>query len=510
MTRRILVNALEADEVRVAVLDDDRLDDLFLERAGAKTYFGNICKGRVVNVEPAIEAAFVDFGGDRNGFLHASDVMPFYSDDPADITAYERRPRGRPGHIRELLRSGQEVLVQVSRDGIGTKGPTLTTYVSIPGKYMVLMPSLARVGVSKKIRGDEDRRRLKEVIAGFTTPPGMGLIVRTAGATSDPGELRRDLEYLLNLWESIVRRVRASRAPATVYRESDLVIRTIRDLFDATVEEMVVDAPEAERRAREFLKEVMPECAGRVRAHAGPQPLFDQFGVERQIERIFQHRVPLPSGGSLVIEPTEALVAIDVNSGRFRTEADLEDTAYRLNLEAIPEICRQLRLRDLGGLIVVDMVDMRDPGRRREVEAAFLAELRRDKARVRMAPISEFGVVELTRQRVRPSIRQEMTVRCPACRGTGSVQSVESLVLRAQREVAAFLAAGGAGGVRLTVRPEVAEALRGPKGRALAELAARAGREVLVAADPGLAPEDVRVESLPGEGPATASAAARS
>jgi ribonuclease E len=495
MGRSILVNILKEEEVRVAVLVDGRLDDLYIERAGARSCLGNIYRARVVNVEPAIQAAFVEFGGDRNGFLHASDVMPFYADRPEDLMAQEQRPRGRCGRIEELLRPGQDVLVQVSRDGIGSKGPTLTTYVSVPGKYMVLMPSLARVGVSKKVHDDAVRRRLKEAIAALETPAGMGMIVRTAGADCGPEELRKDLGYLVNLWESIVRRVRSCRAPANVYRESDLLIRTIRDLFDAGVEEMIVDSPDVYERARELLADLMPDQGKKLRLHAEDRPLFECSGVEKEIDRIFQHRVPLPNGGSLVIEPTEALVAIDVNSGRFRSEADLEDTAFRLNLEAIPEICRQLRLRDLGGLIVVDMVDMRDPARRREVERVFLAELRRDKARVRMAPISEFGVVEITRQRVRPSLRQEIYVRCAACHGTGAVKSVESMVLTVLRELPGELRRNGGGVVEVAVRPEVAAVLKAGKKASVDDLAARYGRGIVVKADPELRPDEVRISS---------------
>ncbi|MCU0728375.1 MAG: Rne/Rng family ribonuclease, partial [Planctomycetes bacterium] len=410
----------------------------------------------------------------------------------ADLTAQERRPRGHCGRIEDLLYGGQDVLVQVSRDGIGNKGPTLTTYVSVPGKYMVLMPSLARVGVSKKVSDEGARRRLKEIIAGLEAPPGMGFIVRTAGADCGVEELRKDLTYLVNLWESIVRRVRACRAPANVYRESDLLIRTIRDVFDAGVKEMVVDSPDEFARACELLLDIMPEHRTRLRLHEDETPLFESAGVEKQIERIFQHRVPLPSGGSLVIEPTEALVAIDVNSGRFRSEADLEDTAFCLNMEAIPEICRQLRLRDLGGLIVVDMVDMRDLGRRREVERAFLTELRRDKARVRMAPISEFGVVEITRQRVRPSLRQEIYVRCGTCHGTGAVKSVESVALTVLRELPGVLRKDGAGPLEVTVRPEVAEVLKEGKSAAIADLSGRYGRAVLVKGDPALPPDAIR------------------
>jgi ribonuclease E len=327
MSRTILINDLEEEEVRVALLDNGRLEDLFIERQSARKYLGNVYKARVVNVEPSIQAAFMDFGGDRNGFLHASDVMPFYADDPEDITAYERRPRGGHALIQDMLERRQEVLVQVSKEGIGNKGPTLTTFVSIPGRYMVLMPSLARVGVSKKIRDEETRRRLKKMISGLDRPEGMGFIVRTAGKDRSEDELRKDLEYLVNLWESMIRRVHSSGTPAAIYMESDLVTRTIRDVFTTDVDEIIVDSEEVYRTAGEFLAEVMPQYRKRLKLFKGERPLFHVHRVEEQIERVFQRRVPLGNGGHLVIDQTEALVAIDVNSGRFREESDLEETA---------------------------------------------------------------------------------------------------------------------------------------------------------------------------------------
>ena len=492
MTRKILINDHEPEEVRVAVLEDGRLEDLFIERATSRKYLGNVYKARVVNLEPAIQAAFVEFGGDRNGFLHASDVMPFYADDPDDITSYERRPHGRHALIQDLLKQGQQVLVQVSKDGIGHKGPTLTTYVSLPGKYMVLMPSLARVGVSKKITLDKTRRRLKSTIQNFDLPTGMGFIVRTAGADRTADELKRDLDYLLTLWDSMVRRVHSSKAPASIYQESDLVIRTVRDMFGPEVDEVVVDSPEVYRKTREFVGEVMPELKSRLHRFKGDRPLFHEYRIEEQIERIFQHRVPLECGGSLIIEQTEALVAIDVNSGRYKKENDLEDTAYQMNLAAIPEICRQLRLRDLGGVIIIDMIDMRDLERRRDVETRFRSELRKDKARVRVAPISEFGILELTRQRVRPSLRQETYVACSTCGGTGYVKSIESMVLKVLRDVQAFARQDGAGAVEVTVPLRVADELLNQKRESLIELENRFDREIRIFGDASLKPEEVR------------------
>lgn len=493
MVRKILVNDLEPGEVRVAVLEDGKLDDLFVERTNHRKYLGNIYKGRVMNLEPAIQAAFVDFGGDRNGFLHASDVMPLYEDDPEDITAYQRRPAGRHIPIQELLRSGQEVLVQVTKDGIGKKGPTLTTYVSIPGKYMVLMPSLARVGVSKKIRDIEVRKRLKRMIRDLDRPEGMGVIVRTAGAGLTREELEKDLNYLIRLWESLEQRARASRAPVTIYRESDLVIRTIRDMVTPKVKEIIIDSEGGYSRILQFVDEIMPDFRKFVTRYTGERPLFHEYRVEEQIERLFSHRVPLASGGSLIIEQTEALVSIDVNSGRFKAQDDLEDTALHMNLEAIPEICRQLRLRDLGGLIVIDMIDMREFENRRKVERTLKRELRKDKARVRVAAMSEFGLMELTRQRVRPSLKQETYVSCPVCRGSGYVKSMDSMVLKVLRDIRAFARQESSRGLAVTVAQDVATAILNRERESLMELERVFGKKIDILGDPRLRPEAIEI-----------------
>jgi len=495
MARQILVNDLESGEVRVAVLKDGLLDDLSIERKNHRKYLGNIYKARVMNLEPAIQAAFVDFGGDRNGFLHASDVMPLYEDEPDDITAYQKRPAGRHIPIQDLLRSGQEVLVQVTKDGIGRKGPTLTTYLSIPGKYMVLMPSLARIGVSKRIRDIEVRRKLKAMIRDVERPPGMGVIVRTAGAGRTQDELQKDFEYLIRLWEQLERRAKSSQAPVSIYRESDLVIRTIRDIFTPDVEELVVDSEEVFERIDDFLAQLMPEFRDRLTLFEEDRPLFHAWNVEEQIERLFSHRVPLASGGSLIIEQTEALVSIDVNSGRFKREDDLEDTALAMNLEAIPEVCRQLRLRDLGGLVVIDMIDMREPQNRRDVERKMKSELRKDKARIRVASMSEFGLMELTRQRVRPSLKQETYAPCPVCRGSGYVKSMDSMVLKVLREVRAYARQEKSSTISVTVAPEVAAALLNRERSALLELEGRFDKRIEVLSDPHVRSEEVQMRA---------------
>ena len=387
MKQEMLINVAQPEECRIAIVEDGSLEELYIERTSQDNYVGNIYKGKVVNLEPSIQAAFVDFGVGRNGFLHISDVEPQYyrqggidpgrpietgshasradvdvGDDPPGDEDGENEgpPRGhhrrpRPGArprikppIQDILRRGDEVLVQVIKEGIGTKGPTLSTYISIPGRYLVLMPALGRVGVSRKIEDDEVRRKLRDVMLELNPPKGLGFIVRTAGIDRTKRELSRDLAYLLRLWKVIVRRIKKYPAPIDIYEESDMIIRTIRDIFTGDVDSIYIDEPSAYERAKEFLQIVMPRYVSRLQMYEGKEPLFHKYNLDREISLIHQRKVPLRQGGSIVIDQTEALVAIDVNSGNFRADDSAEETAYQMNLLAAREIARQLRLRDLG------------------------------------------------------------------------------------------------------------------------------------------------------------------
>lgn len=427
MGKRMLINVAEQAEARLAVVEDDLLSELYVERTTEEKYLGNIYKARIANIEPSIQAAFVDFGRDVNGFLHVSDVMPAYGK--------KEGANGDRHDISQVLTKGQEVLVQITKDQIRTKVPTLTTYISLPGRYLVLMPSISKCGVSKKITGEEERQKLRALLKNLNPPAGMGYIIRTAGVDRTREELARDLDYLLNLWKAILKRVKTQESPATIYKETDLVIRSIRDLFVGDIDEIVVDDYDVYTRAREFLRGVMPRYEHTVKFYPGPTPLFHKFHVEQQIEGLQARRVPLKSGGSLVIEQTEALVAIDVNSGKFKGEKNLEETAYRTNLEAAEEIARQVRLRDLGGLIVCDFIDMRIQKHRTSVERRLRGQLRRDRARVRVARMSRFSLIEMTRQRVRESLKRTTYKQCETCHGTGYVKSIESVALQVVREI---------------------------------------------------------------------------
>jgi ribonuclease E len=346
---------------------------------------------------------------------------------------------GRPGSgrpkppIQEIFKRGQEVLVQVIKEGIGTKGPTLSTYISIAGRYLVLMPGLNRVGVSRKIDDEDTRRRLREILNDLHPPRGLGFIIRTAGQDRNKKELQGDLAYLSRLWQVVVRRIKKTKSPCEIYQESDMVTRTIRDIFTGDIDTIWVDEPAAYEAAKEFLTIVMPRYANRIKYWDSAEPMFHKYGIEQEIARIQQRHVPLPHGGSIVIDQTEAMVAIDVNSGNFRADNNAEETAHQMNLQAAKEIARQLRLRDLGGVIVNDFIDMREDKHRRNVERALREAVERDRARTKILRISQFGLIEMTRQRIRPSLKRSVYQDCEHCRGTGQVKTVESMSIEVMR-----------------------------------------------------------------------------
>jgi ribonuclease E len=710
MKKEMLINVLQPEECRIAIVEDGILEELYVERTSQESYVGNIYKGRIVNIEPSIQAAFVDFGIGRNGFLHVSDVEPAYyrhleprrfetgrrdkrsrgrgrapatdlpeelqerypepeslpdepeldgestgedktpaeqatpsrgssrdqsrsrgrgrrrpersadqsgevpedeshpsrdvqeappqdpepspptylgTDEPPDRPlpmdsaehrteenahsseqsdplstpedqdiffprsqpkpesfevgseseplaeeeslpeselhrelalqaeefegsteiaepaeapppdlepeGEEFRPRRRPLHqdrrgrmprrmmgrpgagrpkplIQDIFRRGQEVLVQVIKEGIGTKGPTLSTYISIAGRYLVLMPGLNRVGVSRKIADDEQRRRLREIFHELQPPRGLGFIIRTAGIDKTKKELQRDLAYLARLWQVVVRRIRKTKSPAEIYQESDMITRTIRDTFTSDIDTIWVDEPQAFEHAQEFLQIVMPRYASRINHYTDSEPLFHKYGIEDEIARIQQRHVPLPNGGSIVIDQTEALVAIDVNSGNFRADNNAEETAYQMNLLAAKEIARQLRLRDLGGVIVNDFIDMRDEKHRRDVERALRDAVKRDRARTKILRISAFGLIEMTRQRIRPSLKRSVYQDCAHCLGTGQVKTCESMSIDVMRMLQLAAHRENVHRIQVRVQDEVASYLLNRKRREITRL----------------------------------------
>lgn len=412
------------------------------------------------------------------------------------------RDRGMPKPpIEQIFKRGQEVIVQVIKEAVGTKGPTLSTYVSIAGRYLVLMPSLNRVGVSRKIEDHDARRRLREIMSTLSPPKGVGFIVRTAAVDRDARELRNDLAYLLRLWQVVVKRIKRVSGPVEIYRESDMITRTIRDIFTNDIDTIWVDEATAFAHASEFLQIVMPKFASRIRYFESTEPLFHKYGVEDEIAKIHQKRIDMPLGGSLVIEQTEALVAIDVNSGNFRAENNAEETAFQMNLHAAKEIARQLRLRDLGGVIVNDFIDMRSETHRRKVEDAFREALRRDRARTKILRISQFGLIEMTRQRIRPSLKRSIFSDCPHCRGSGFVKTSESLSIEVMRlvQLAAHRAPAIAG-VQVTVHTDVAHYLLNKRRKEIAGLEERSKMEVLVTGQTGVSPDQLSIRCFDHNG----------
>ncbi|MHC5034007.1 MAG: Rne/Rng family ribonuclease [Planctomycetota bacterium] len=488
MNKVMLVNVVEEQEVRIAVLLDDKLEQLYLERTGGERIVGNIHKGIVVNLVPNIEAAFVEFGYRKHGFLHVSDVLPSaVGKDNGD-------------DIRKLLRDGEEIVVQVTKEGIGDKGPSLTTYLSLPGRYLVLMPGLSRRGVSRRITDDKERDRLRQLVRKLNVPKDMGVIARTAGAGRSETELARDLDYLRRLWQTISQRAKRSKAPAMVYQESDPVTRVIRDVFTEDIRRIVVDSPEVCEKVREFLRVVMPRHVRKVKLHEAGDPLFHHYGVEKELEKMHSRTVQLPSGGSIVLEQTEALVAIDVNSGQYKGRGDAEETAFRINMEAAPEIARQIRLRDLGGVVAIDFIDMERAEHRGQVERALWDALKGDRSRLRMLKMSPFCIVEMTRQRQRKSLRQSTYVECPSCRGTGHIKSNETLGLQILRQIKADLDRDGLDRVEVVVAPDVANYLNNNMRSRLEELERDSGKRMSVLADSTVAPGRHSVRLLNAEG----------
>ncbi|MFM5419069.1 ribonuclease E [Aeromonas veronii] len=419
--KRMLINATQEEELRVALVDGQQLYDLDIESPGHEQKKANIYKGKITRVEPSLEAAFVDYGAERHGFLPLKEIARNYF--PSGYS-YQGRP-----NIKEVVREGQEVIVQIDKEERGTKGAALTTFISLAGSYLVLMPNNPRAGgISRRIEGDE-RTELKEALSGLTVPEGMGLIVRTAGVGKSPEELEWDLNVLLNHWDSIHKASQERAVPVLIHQESNVIVRAIRDYLRRDVGEILIDNPVIFERAKAHIELVRPDFLNRVKLYKGEVALFNHFQIESQIESAFQREVRLPSGGSIVIDPTEALTSIDINSSRATKGGDIEETALQTNLEAADEIARQLRLRDLGGLIVIDFIDMTPVRHQREVENRLREAVHQDRARIQLGRISRFGLLEMSRQRLRPSLNESSSHICPRCQGQGVIRDNESLAL---------------------------------------------------------------------------------
>lgn len=434
MSREIVINSTQ-HESRIAVLDEGQVAELWVERTRQKTIVGNIYKGRVTKVLPGMQSAFVDLGIGRDAFLYVSDVaeaVEEYEQEGHDELHFDDTAPRPETSIGDLLREGQEILVQVAKDSIGGKGARITTHITLPGRFLVYMPTVGHVGVSRRIENEEERLRLKELLEELRDGPG-GFIVRTAGEGKSAEEFRADRRYLLELWEQIRRKGEKVSAPAAVHHDLDLILRTIRDVLSIEFKTVWVDAVDQYERIVEFLDQIQPNLVQKVKLYRRDEPIFDAFGIENEIEKALKSKVWLKSGGYIVINQTEALVAIDVNTGKYVGKKNLEETVFRTNLEAIREIVRQVRLRDLGGIIVLDFIDMEDLENRSAIFEALEQEIKKDRSKTKILQISEFGLVEMTRKRVRQSLERSLTQACPYCSGTGRVKSNLTIMLEMWR-----------------------------------------------------------------------------
>jgi len=496
MIKKMLLNAAEPEERRMAIVEDGILSELIIETSLLELSRGNIYKAKIVNIEPSLQATFVDYGEPRHGFLPFSEIHPNYYAPTPDGEPREGRPR-----VQEAIKRNQEVLVQVEKEEKGTKGAALTTYISLAGRYLVLMPGSDGGGISRKIEGEKDRKHIKEIVRDLGVPEGMGLIVRTAGMEKNKTELSKDLQSLLRLWDSIQTKSGKTQAPALIYQEPDLVFRSIRDYFTPDIDEVIIDDKGVFNQAKDFFHTTMPRYQNKVKLYGEKRPLFSKYELEKQLETIYERMVPLKSGGSIVIDPTEAMVAIDVNSGRATQGRGMEDTAYQTNLEAAEEIARQLRLRDLGGLVVIDFIDMWDRKHNQEIERSLRNALKRDKARVEIGRISRFGMLELSRQRIRPAVAGGSFIACGNCGGSGLVKSTEAAALTILRRIQAGLAKGGCVQVKVELPDEVATYLLNQKRAELFRLEKQYGLKIQISGQPGLPSHQFNLEFVRKDAP---------
>ncbi|KFN44482.1 hypothetical protein N789_00310 [Arenimonas oryziterrae DSM 21050 = YC6267] len=483
----MLINATQAEELRVAIVDGQNLYDIDIEQPSKEQKKSNIYKGRIVRLEPSLEAAFVEYGGERHGFLPLKEISRDYF-----VPGVDPNKAG----LKEILREGQEVVVQVDKEERGNKGAALTTFISLAGRYMVLMPNSPTAGgVSRRIEGD-DRQALKEAMDALSIPEDMGVIIRTAGVGRDAEELQWDLDYLLQVWKSITDAALAKPASFLIYQESRLIIRALRDYLRADVGEILVDTPAMYEEAKDFMQSVMPQNLRKLKHYTDDIPLFNRFQIESQIENAYERQVRLPSGGSIVVDQTEALTAIDVNSSRATKGSDIEETAFNTNLEAAEEVARQMRLRDLGGLVVIDFIDMGSGKHQRQVEDRLQQALRHDRARVQIGKISRFGLLEMSRQRLRPSLGESSQIICPRCDGHGRMRSVESLSLSILRLAEEHAMKENTGQVLVQAPSEIANYLLNEKRRALLEIEQRHEAPIIIVADEQLETPHFNVSRL--------------
>jgi ribonuclease G len=522
MARQIVVNA-GISETRAAVLDGGVLTELFVERRRQRSIVGNVYKGVVTNVLPGMQAAFVDIGLAKDAFLYAGDFianlgeyerMMLAEDEEGDIEldgedttangaangaggepteAPPERERRAITPIEDVLHRGQEILVQVSKESLGTKGARITSFISLPGRYLVYMPQVEHLGVSRRIHDATERDRLRQLVRSLRPPGGGGFIVRTVGEGRGEAEFSADIQFLGRLWQQVQARFAQAPPRSALHEEGDLVFRVVRDLFAADVEEILIDGEEEYRRALEYAEALVPALAHRIHLHAARESIFEARGIEREIEKAIRRRVWLKSGGYLVIDHTEALVSIDVNTGKYVGKRDLEETILKINLEAVGEIVRQIRLRDLGGIIIIDFIDMDHEEHRAQVSRALKRALGDDKSRTNVLEISELGLVEMTRKRVRQSLHSLLMQACPTCKGTGVVKSAPALTAEIYRKIQVAIRDISGQEVLIRVNPDLAAHLQEEEGEGLEVLQRRIQRKVTIQSVPGLHKDEYEI-----------------
>jgi len=484
----MLINAVHQEECRIAIVEDKKLVELEFESTSGQNTKGNIYKAKIARIEPSLQAAFLDLGTRRNGFLQINDIHPAYfkNYDPS-----LRRGRVR---IQDVLEAGQELVVQIVKEEREIKGATLTTYLSLPGRYIVLMPGSDKGGISRKIVDEEQRVRLKNLSKELEIPKGIGIIVRTAGLDRSQSELSRDLSIQLALWEDILTASQEAKCPALLYEDNHLPTRVMRDYFTPEIREVLIDNPETFEQVKDFVARVMPRYRSRIKQYAEPTPIFAEYDIDKQVEAALAPEVKLRSGGAIVIEQLEALVAIDVNSGKATQGQNIEDTAFQTNLEAAEEVARQLRLRDLGGLIVVDFIDMLDKRHKSALERKMEDEIKGDKARIEITHLSKFGLLEMSRQRLRAPLSTQSHQACPTCNGSGQIKDSNLVALEALRKIQAAIIVGGVSVVKARLHPSAALILLNNKRAELAKLELEKDVQILIIADGRLRPDEYQFE----------------
>ncbi|MBI3306219.1 MAG: Rne/Rng family ribonuclease [Candidatus Omnitrophica bacterium] len=497
MKKEILIS-YDANEKQVAILEDGRLEEFYIERNDAQRLFGNIYKGKVKTVIPGIGAAFVDLGTRKDGFLYVADALrsPFDMDAEFDENApapQEDKRKERFKRIDEVLKVGQEVIVQVVKEPIRNKGPRLTTHFSIPARYLVMIPGEEKVGVSRRIEDRKERERIRNIFKSMELPKGAGFIVRTAGEGKSDKEFARDIRYLVRSWKKIHGSMAQSKAPSTIHQELDLVERVIRDHFTEDTDSIVVDHKDIYRKVQRFFNLYLPGYKANLISHEDRVPIFEKYNIEKEIEGTFQRDVFLKSGGHIVIEQTEGLVAIDVNTGKFTGTKNLEETVYKTNMEAAWEVARQLRLRDVGGIIIIDFIDMERGEHRRSLYKTFKEAVRRDRAKTNILQMSELGLVEMTRQRIRPSLESAVYNTCPYCEGKGMIKSSATMSIQTIRELRKALGHSHGRIINAGVHPEVAERLLHQEKKAIHQLERHSRSRIFVFSDPALHREELNI-----------------